>query len=466
MKVCFIVTATENHALCHEEKKFWEAYYLKYFQSTTYLFDKNIEFDLADIESFFFGSEFPRWNLMLAAIAREEGCEVELCDYRVNGSDAFHQLPPESDIYCFSSFTQYHDDVLNVARHIKSQRPEAVFIIGGAHVSRAAEETLAQGCWNAVFIGESENTFRSFLKDFKATGKIHDQPGVLTPDSLSVAHRPVHDPVVDLSSLPMPAYDLLHPFYRKTFSVKVLCSRGCPFNCTFCVSHHEKLRNKSLSYIEQEMDLLATHIDFKEMYIYDDNFFLDQEYGRGIAHLLAEKKMNWSCRLRADMHGKIPFDKLYEWGCRRISVGGESADNKVLRMANKNIRVDDIETTCRIATDNGLNVHLYWMTGLPGETSDSARRTIDYAVDLLDRKLCNTAEYAIFVPYPGTDIHSDPEKYGICLRDEPWPNYRIDRKPVFDMPGRSAESIHQDWLWGIKQLTAALAAGSSGPTND
>jgi len=456
MKICFIVTAGQTHRPCYEERKFWEAYYLKYFKSTNYLFDKKIEFDPGDIESFFFGSEFPRWNLMLASIAREEGFDVELIDCIANDMDFSHDLPPKSDIYCFSSFTQYYDDVLKAASCIKLQRPGAVYIIGGAHVSRTPVESMDKGCWDALFIGESENTFRSFIKEFKKTGMIKEQQGVITSDTQPMENFIPHDPVVDLSCLPLPAYDLLPEFYRNTFSVKIFCSRGCPFNCTFCVSHHKKLRNKSLAYVEKEMDLIAENIHFKEIYVYDDNFFLDNEYGRNIALLLRDKKMNWSCRLRADMHDKIMYDKLYQWGCRRISVGGESADNNVLEMANKKIRRRDIETTCRMATDNGLNVHLYWMTGLPGETSYSARKTIDFAVEMMEKKICNTAEYAIFVPYPGTDIYADTKKYGICMRDEPWGNFRTDRKPVFDMAQRSSESIYEDWLWGIRQLTLAF----------
>jgi len=454
MKVCFVVIAEQKSEFCREEQLFWKAYYQKYFKSTQYCFDRTADFDADDLESFFFGSEFPRWNLVLAAIAMEEGYEVDLCDYRANGQNLFEHPPGEADIFCFSSFTQYYDDILKSARFIRSNYPKAKFIIGGAHVTKTPVQSLNDGCWDAVFVGESEDSFRRCLSAYKHTQKIVGSPNVLTRDNALPAGEIRAGVIQDLSAAPLPAYWLLPDFYRETFSVKIFCSRGCPFNCAFCATSHH-LRNKTVDYVEKEMNLIIKHIRFKEMYIYDDNFFLNPDYSRDIAALLNAKKINWSCRLRADMHTKIPFDQLYKWGCRRISVGGESADNAVLKKMNKRINRSDIERTCRVASESGLNVHLYWMVGLPGETSESARDTVDFAVSLIERNLCNTAEYAIFVPYPGTDIHKFPEKYDLLLHNAPWKDYRVDW-PVYDLPGRPAKQIYEDWRHGIRRLTRVL----------
>ena len=61
------------------------------------------------------------------------------------------------------------------------------------------------------------------------------------------------------------------------------------------------------------------------------------------------------------------------------------------------------------------------MTGLPGETRDSAKHMIDF----LEETNPDVVTLTSFVPLPGCDIYRSPEKYGVKILSEDWEQYNI-----------------------------------------
>ena len=88
-------------------------------------------------------------------------------------------------------------------------------------------------------------------------------------------------------------------------------------------------------------------------------------------------------------------------GFKYLSFGVESGDPEVLRRSGKAITRDQVEKTVKLVKAAGISHRLYFILGLPGETKESIRRTIDFAVKLNP----NMLSVALIVPYPGTQIY-------------------------------------------------------------
>jgi anaerobic magnesium-protoporphyrin IX monomethyl ester cyclase len=88
-------------------------------------------------------------------------------------------------------------------------------------------------------------------------------------------------------------------------------------------------------------------------------------------------------------------------GCRELLVGFESGSQNLLDMMNKHITLDRSYRFMKDAREAGLDVNGCFVIGLPGETEESAKETIRFALGLG----LTTAQFSGAVPYPGTSFY-------------------------------------------------------------
>ncbi len=125
------------------------------------------------------------------------------------------------------------------------------------------------------------------------------------------------------------------------------------------------------------------------------------------------KKLNftWSCTSRVT----TDYDTLKamkDAGCRLLIVGYESGDPQILKNIKKGATIDMAERFTANCKKLGLVIHGDFIVGLPGETRESIRKTIDFA-----KKLDNeTIQVSIAHPYPGTEFYDLRRRRTTCSR--------------------------------------------------
>jgi radical SAM superfamily enzyme YgiQ (UPF0313 family) len=131
-------------------------------------------------------------------------------------------------------------------------------------------------------------------------------------------------------------------------------------------------------------------------------------------------------------------------GCRAYKFGVESADPDVLRRIPKSISLDDVVRTVRDCKELGIVTHATYLLGLPGETRDSARCTIDFALKLGT----HTLQFAIATPYPGTALYDRAKREG-WLTKESWMDFDPAGEAVLSYQGYSSSDIVEmhDLAW-------------------
>ena len=197
---------------------------------------------------------------------------------------------------------------------------------------------------------------------------------------------------------------LLNPF------ISMYTSRGCPAMCTFCLwpqthsGHRWRLRSSD-DIVNEVKWAIQNFPEVKEIFFDDDTFNYRKERTIELCSKLKHLNFTWSCTSRVT----TDYDTLKamkDAGCRLLIVGYESGDPQILKNIKKGATIDMAERFTANCKKLGLVIHGDFIVGLPGETRESIRKTIDFA-----KKLDNeTIQVSIAHPYPGTEFYSYAEK--------------------------------------------------------
>jgi hopanoid biosynthesis associated radical SAM protein HpnJ len=204
---------------------------------------------------------------------------------------------------------------------------------------------------------------------------------------------------------------LLHPF------VSLYSTRGCPAQCTFCLwpqtlSGHA-WRKRSTDDVAAEManaKKLFPHV--KEFFFDDDTFNIQKARTIELCEKLKPLGLTWSCTSRVT----TDYDTLKamkEAGCRLLIVGYESGDPQILKNIKKGATVQRALDFQRDCHKLGLVVHGDFILGLPGETRESIRNTIEFAKQLD----CETIQVSIAHAFPGTEFFDYAKENGFITNE-------------------------------------------------
>lgn len=332
---------------------------------------------------------------------------------------------------------------LIISKTVKSIFPDAKIVLGGVHPSVMAEDVLKEESVDFIVRGEGEETFRELI-----TGVDRKKvTGLSYKENKSIIHNPPRAVIPDINTLPFPAYHLLpmkkyfpaRGSYKKLPALGMMTTRGCPGRCTFCLGSYlgRQVRNRSAEKIFQEMFLLQDKYGIKEISFYDDVFTTKKENVRDLCKKIISEKMNisWSCFARVDFVDEELLEAMKDAGCHQIMYGIESGDEQILKNIHKKISLEKVKEIINITKKTGIDVRAAFMLGNPGETKETMRKTIDYAVTLAP----DVAIFNITTPYPGSEMFRWAKESGILLTEN-WDQYDLSR-PVMNLPSVNSADI-------------------------
>ena len=315
-------------------------------------------------------------------------------------------------------------------------------------------ETLEAGNRNGGEVGELlrrwEGLFRATDPAWQpasaARHPLADVKGLAWRDGGEVvvnADRPL---IPDLDALPLPAHHLLPwqayraPGMRGPFAF-VVPSRGCPAGCTFCIKHvsyGRAVRVRSAENVLAELRLLWD-MGLRNVHMYADLFTVNRDQVMGICEGMLSRglKFRWMCNSRVDFVDPEMLQMMARAGCWLISWGLESADPEIRKRVRKGTTEAKIVQALNWSKAAGIMNWGYFIIGLPGETEETIRKTIDFAKKLpLDLAL-----FHIAAPYPGTPFFFEVVEQGWFRPGTKWEEVDMDESTVLDYPGLPAERI-------------------------
>ncbi len=187
-------------------------------------------------------------------------------------------------------------------------------------------------------------------------------------------------------------------------------TRGCPAMCTFCLwpqthSGH-RWRVRSSDDVAREVRFaLEAFPQVKEIFFDDDTFNYQKARTIDLCSKLKPLKFTWSCTSRVT----TDYDTLKamkEAGCRLLIVGYESGDPQILKNIKKGATIEMAQRFTANCKKLGLVIHGDFIIGLPGETRETIRRTIDFA----KRIDPETIQVSLGHAFPGTEFYEYAQK--------------------------------------------------------
>ena len=340
-------------------------------------------------------------------------------------------------------------------------KPEATFILHGPEPTRVPEQYLSEfkghGAKVLVFRGEIENNLVNYFNkgalngvSLLENGKIKDYPSVSEP--------------VDLNLLPVPLrhhkslVSYLESYFNPKFSKRpytiMMASRGCSFNCLFCVpnsisfarelEYRRKFGKKPKPTIASSERIIREFRGLKEqgfrsVMVVDDQFLWGRKRTLEICAGIRDLGLEWGCLSRADfLTDEEVVRALSEAGCVSIDIGVESLNQEILDDIRKNLRVEVVYEAVRLLKAHGISPKLNIMLGTsPKDTEDEIRATV--------RKLkalgVENVMFSIATPFKGTEFYELCKKRGYLIDDSD----EIDpfRKSMIRYPGLSEEALEK-----------------------
>ncbi len=345
----------------------------------------------------------------------------------------------------------------------------------GTHVTPIPVETMrSYPVLDYILVGEPDLTIRDLLDHLE--GRIDQRPPLI--EKLFADHDPLYRPALDddgrvdlrgikglawrdggeivvnltrpflrdLSDMPHPLHHLLPmdkyrmPMIRGPFTF-IVSSRGCPAGCTYCIKHVSyqfTTRLRSPENIMEELWMLKK-LGMNNIHMYADLFTVSREQVMGLCELMIKEKINirWTCNSRVDYVDEEMLQMMAKAGNWLISWGIESGNDQILRHARKGAYTDKAKRALTWARKAGILNWGYFIIGLPGETEETIRQTIDFSKSLpLDIALFHVA-----APYPGTPFFFEVVENGWFRPGTRWEQVDMDKGTVLDYPGLPAERL-------------------------
>jgi anaerobic magnesium-protoporphyrin IX monomethyl ester cyclase len=252
--------------------------------------------------------------------------------------------------------------------------------------------------------------------------------------------------IPNLDDLPMPMHHLLPldtyriPMIKGPYTF-IVTSRGCTAGCKYCIKHvsyQYSIRVRSPENIVEELWEL-NRLGIHNIHMYADLFTVNRDQVMGMCDLIIKEglKVNWTCNSRVDYVDEEMLQRMGEAGNWLISWGIESGNEEILKRAHKGYRMEQAHLALNWAKQAGIKNWGYFIIGLPGETEQTIRETID-----LSKKLpLDIALFHIAAPYPGTPFYFDVIENGWFRPGTRWEEVDMDKSTVLDYPGMPAERL-------------------------
>ncbi len=434
-------------------------------------------------------STWPPLNLaLLGAIGEQHGHEVVIVDAEASGMKenelVSHALSLKPDIIGLSCYSPFFHLNTSLAERLKEAGSEIPIVVGGPHITIMKEKALLPQ-FDYAFTGEAEESFPQFLDLYEKGEDISQVKGIIfrgdgevirTGDpewvkplvptkgsNVGQAYPLDQFPLPGRHLLPMEKYRLGTMHGRKHFT-SIQTMRGCPWKCIFCASealNTTRVVMRSPESVVDEIKKVVTDYPFiTHFYIVDDVLTLWKKHVTEICDRINAEglKITFEGSTRANLVDDELIKYMSKTGLIRLSFGLETTDPEMRVTMQKKVPLEAYTKANKICDTYGVEALNSMMIGLPGETRETVRSTLRW---LREAREVKQANFAIAVPYPGTEFHEMAlaGTHGVELMSEDFSKYlrygsavtkvgELTSQDLIDLQNEGFVSIYSaPWRW-------------------
>lgn len=322
----------------------------------------------------------------LRAYAKDYQDQIVIGEYTINNRvdyilEQIYKAKP--DVLCFSCYIWNMDYVEELITEYHKLCPEVPIWVGGPEVSYEVETFLAEHPQvTGVMIGEGERTFKQLCKYYvNRAGSLEEIRGIAfrDQDSGKTIFTPVQEPM-NMSDIPF-CYDHIENFENRIIYYE--SSRGCPFNCSYCLSSiDKKLRFRDIELVKKE---LAFFIEKKvpQVKFVDRTFNCRHDHAMEIWRFVKEhdnRITNFHFEISADLLNEEELALIHDMrpGLIQLEIGVQSTNEITIREIHRTMKLELLKDIVRkIQGGENIHEHLDLIAGLPYEDYATFAKSFD-----------------------------------------------------------------------------------------
>lgn len=371
-------------------------------------------------------SKFVHSNLAvryLKAFTEDMDYECKIREFSINDRDEKileEIIKEKADVIAFSTYIWNIEVVKRLSNLIKLVDENIKIVYGGPEVSYDSLNILKELPGDYVIQGEGEKTYREFIEHLLGSRDVRDIRGLYFKENgevISNGNRPL-----------MNMEEIVFPYKEdENLDNKIVyyeASRGCPFNCKYCLSsttHGVRFLN-----VERVKKELQYFIDKKVRLVkfVDRTFNCNFKFSMAIWEFLinAETNTQFHFEISADilkpqelkLLRKAPKDRF------QFEVGVQTTNDDVLNRINRFVNFSDIkEKVVELLEIKNIKQHLDLIAGLPGEDITSFKKSFNDVYSIGPEEI----QLGFLKLLRGSSMREEAEEYG--MKYSPYPPYEI-----------------------------------------
>ncbi|MCR1876641.1 B12-binding domain-containing radical SAM protein [Paraclostridium bifermentans] len=353
-----------------------------------------------------------------------EDIDVDIREYTINNELDFilkDIYANNYDVILFSTYIWNVNDIVKICNNLKKVNKNVKIALGGPEVTYDSEESMKKYDFvDYILYGEGELVFRDFVKSLKGDIDIKDVNGIVYRNNGDIVkNKPMKD-IENLDIIPSPYVDLNKAEYENRI-VYYETSRGCPFNCQYCLSSTlQGLRYFSIDRVKSDLKALID-AGVSQIKFIDRTFNANKKFAMEIMQFLMENDNDYTTYhfevtahlLTEDM---LEFLKGCKEGLFQFEIGVQTTNEKVLEAVG---RRDDFSKLSyvvqKIASYRNIHQHLDLIAGLPYEDYNSFENSFNDVFNLGIEHL----QLGFLKMIKGTGIRNNADEHEFRYKDYP-----------------------------------------------
>ncbi|CFX44546.1 Elongator protein 3/MiaB/NifB [Syntrophomonas zehnderi OL-4] len=348
--------------------------------------------------------------------------KIELKEYTINEllpdvMASIYSFQP--DILCFSCYIWNIRSILELCHDYKKVAPQTIIILGGPEVSYDSLALLKENpAIDFIVRGEGEVSLKELLIALDNNQPVNNVRGITCRQGAELNYHPDQPLIEDLDNIPFP-----YPADLREYKDKIVyyeSSRGCPFNCAYCLSSTQRqVRFFSLERVKKDLTILLTQ-EVREVKFVDRTFNCNENRAREIIKFLADQEA--ISKFHFELDAALISDQMLEFLKNlpadrfNFEIGVQSTYPAALQAVQRTSSWERLSRNVQQLNSSGnIHLHLDLIAGLPYEGYAEFAQSFNNAYALNPDVL----QLGFLKLLKGSRLRDEAQQYGYVFQEQP-----------------------------------------------